>query len=301
MQRAQSVAKASPEFQQELKAQLVAIPGGFFEMGTRKSRFAQDWDAPRRKVKLSPYLIADTSVTNAQFARFVDETGYSTVAETEGWSIVFHLLLRDLEKYPSSPPGLPWWRQVEGACWHAPYGPGSDLSELEDHPVTHICWFDALAYCTWSGLLLPTEAQWERAARGGLEKKKFPWGNQLHPNGKHMMNIWQGNFPDHNTQADGYLATAPVKSYKPNGYGLYNMCGNVWEWVQNYYEDAPPPKGPLFDPKGPADGVRRIQRGGSFLCHDSYCDRYHVHSRTYNDPDSSTSHSGFRVAALLPH
>ena len=296
LETALSVPKAAIETQAALKAELRPIPGGFFDMGTRKSRFTEDHDTPRRKVKLSPYRIGATTVTNAQFARFVEETGYRTVSETEGWSIVFHLFLDDLGTHPKSPPGLPWWRQVEGASWRCPTGPKRNIEAQSDHPAIHLCWFDALAYCTWARLKLPTEAQWERAARGGLDKKKFPWGNSLHPDGKNMMNIWQDDFSKQNTQEDCYLATAPAQSYTPNGYGLYNMTGNVWEWVQDYYNDAPPPKAPLFDPKGPDMGLSRIQRGGSFLCHDSYCDRYHVHSRTHNDPDSATSHSGFRVA-----
>lgn len=161
----------------------------------------------------------------------------------------------------------------------------------------HVCWYDALTYCRWSGTRLPAEVEWERAARGGLACQRFPWGNALMPGGRHAMNIWQGRFPDHNTAEDGYTGTAPVDAFAPNGFGLYNMTGNVWEWV--------------IDRFGPRDGVqplpdasavqadvggRRVQRGGSYLCHDSYCDRYHVHSRTSNDADSTTGNCGFRVA-----
>ena len=186
---------------------------------------------------------------------------------------------------------------MDGACWSAPEGPGSDVADRQDHPVVHICWYDALAYCTWAGLSLPTEAQWEYAARGGLAHRKFPWGNDLLPGGKHGMNIWQGRFPDENTADDGFIGTAPVTAFAPNGFGLYNTCGNVWEWTADRY--APHPVSgpfPLRDPVGPADVHARIQRGGSYLCHDSYCDRYHVHSRTRNDPDSATGNAGFRVA-----
>ena len=297
MERALGVARAPADVQARLWEALTEIPGGIFDMGTRKSRFPDDLDSPRRKVKLSPFRMSPVAVTNAEYAVFVQDTGYRTVAEQEGWSFVFHLLLEDAAKCTDHPPGLPWWRQVHGACWSAPEGPGSDVSDRPDHPVTHIAWYDALAYVTWAGLRLPREAEWERAARGGLAHKKFPWGNQLTPGGSFAMNTWQGAFPATNTAEDGFGGTAPVRSYAPNGYGMYNMTGNVWEWVSDRYGPRPAPgRLPEVDPTGPEDGVARIQRGGSFLCHISYCDRYHVHSRTRNDPDSSTSNAGFRVA-----
>ena len=292
-----SVRPAGAADRANLASALVEIAGGFFDMGTRRSRFAEDFDAPRRKVKLQPFRISATACSNAEYARFAAATGYRTVAEREGWSSVFHLALPDPARFPRSPPGLPWWRRVEGACWSAPEGPGSDISARQDHPVVHVSWFDALAYCTWAGLELPTEAQWECAARGGLAHRKFPWGDALQPGGSHAMNIWQGRFPDLNLAADGFALTAPVTAFAPNRFGLYNTCGNVWEWVWDRYAPAPPPGPyPQRDPKGPESGLARIQRGGSYLCHDSYCDRYHVHSRTRNDPDSSTGHAGFRVA-----
>ncbi|PVH28476.1 formylglycine-generating enzyme family protein [Pararhodobacter oceanensis] len=293
------VTPATPEVQAELRDALVEIPGGFFDMGTRRSTYPDDGDSPRRKVHLRPYLIAPTSVTNAEFARFTTATGYRTVAEAEGWSFVFHLLLADPEAHPTSPPGLNWWRQVHGASWQHPEGPGSSITTRMDHPAVHISWFDAQAYCRWAGLILPSEAQWERAARGGLAHKKYPWGDTLLPQGQHAMNIFQGSFPQQNTAEDGYIGTAPVRAYQPNAYGLYNMTGNVWEWVSDRFGPHPAPiKGkPDREPQGAATGHARVQRGGSYLCHDSYCDRYHVHSRTRNDPESSTGNIGFRVAA----
>jgi len=285
----------------ELRARLVKIPGGFFEMGARRSTYPGDGDSPRRKTHLQPYLISPTSVTNADYARFVEATGYQTVAEFEGWTFVFHLLLDDLSNFPTSPPGLAWWRQVHGGAWHSPEGPGSSIKGREDHPAVHISWFDAMAYCKWAGLSLPTEAQWERAARGGLSNRKFPWGDALMPDGEHAMNTFQGEFPRSNTGDDGYIGTAPVTAYKPNGFGLYTMTGNVWEWVSDRFGPRPDPVPgkPARDPQGAVTGHERVQRGGSYLCHVSYCDRYHVHSRTKNDPESSTGNMGFRVAGAL--
>ncbi|RYH02833.1 formylglycine-generating enzyme family protein [Salipiger sp. IMCC34102] len=298
MAAARGVDPAPVEVRAELLAQLRDIPGGFFDMGARQSSFPGDHCAPRRKVQVSPFRIAPCAVTNTEFARFVAATGYRTVAEVEGWSYVFHLLLDQPDAWPVSPPGLPWWRMVEGAYWAAPEGQGSDWRDRAAHPAVHIAWYDALAYCTWAGLRLPHEAEWERAARGGHARRKFPWGNALNPGGAFAMNTWQGRFPDQNTAEDGYVSTAPVTAFAPNDYGLFNMTGNVWEWVGDRFGPRPAPgKRPERDPRGPAEGHARIQRGGSYLCHESYCDRYHVHSRTRNDPDSSTGNCGFRVSA----
>ena len=296
LRRAAGVPLASETVRARLRDRLVPIKGGFFDMGARKSTYPADFDAPRRRVKLSGFAISPTAISNADFALFVDQTGYRTVAEVEGWSYVFHLLLADPERWPQRPRNVPWWHRVNGAYWAAPEGPGTDVAAREDHPAVHISWFDAVAYCTWSGLSLPTEAQWEFAARGGLARRKFPWGDALLPGGKPAMNTWQGRFPHENTAEDGYIGTAPVTAFRPNGFGLYNMCGNVWEWVQDrFLPRAPTGTGPFVDPTGPSEGGQRVQRGGSYLCHDSYCDRYHVHSRSPNDPSSSTGNLGFRV------
>lgn len=299
MRHAKAVPCASAERMAELRARLVPIPGGIFDMGARRSTFPADLDSPRRKVKLSPFLMSPHAVTNADYADFVAATGYRSVAEQEGWSFVFHLLLTDPEVWPVSPPGLPWWRRVEGACWSAPEGPGSSVDGREDHPAVHIAWYDAFAYCKWSGLNLPTEAQWERAARGGLARRKFPWGDEMKPDGSFAMNTFQGDFPSHNSAEDGWTGTAPVDAFRPNGYGMLNMTGNVWEWVSDRFGPLPAAdRLPATDPTGVEEGYSRVQRGGSYLCHVSYCDRYHVHSRTRNDPDSSTGNCGFRVAAM---
>lgn len=296
LSRALEVGQAEPETLEKLRRALVRVPKGIFEMGARHSRVAADLDSPRRKVAVSEFLMAPTAVSNKEFSAFIAATGYETVAEAEGWSFVFHLLLPDRGIGRDSPPGLPWWRQVPGASWCQPEGIGSDLFGRESHPVVHISWFDALAYVTWAGLRLPYEAEWERAARGGLARRKFPWGNTILRGRNFAMNTFQGIFPNSDTGEDGWAGTAPVDAYAPNGYGMYNMTGNVWEWVADYFGPLPEMRiPPVRDPRGPETGYQRVQRGGSFLCHESYCDRYQVHSRTSNDPDSSTSNSGFRV------
>lgn len=294
---ARAVTPATEATRAEARARLCDIPGGSFEMGAPRSRYPADLDSPRREVFVSPFRISATTVTNAEFAAFIGETGYRTVAEELGWSFVFHLQLEDPAQFPETPPGLRWWRLVEDACWARPEGPGSGIAERLDHPVVHVAWYDALAYCTWAGLVLPREAEWEKAARGGLQAMKFPWGDTFRPNGAHAMNTFQGRFPDKNTAEDGHVGTAPATAYAPNGYGLFNMTGNVWEWTADRFGPLPSrDTHPPTDPHGAAEGYARVQRGGSFLCHESYCDRYHVHSRAPNDPDSSASNLGFRVA-----
>lgn len=294
---ARGVPVAPPDTRAAILGGLRGIPGGFFDMGARRSTFPADLDSPRRRVFVDPFRLSPCAVTNADYARFVADTGYRTVAEAEGWSHVFHLFLERPEDWPAAAPGLRWWRRVGGASWAAPEGPGSAVAGREDHPVTHISWFDALAYCRWAGARLPSEAEWECAARGGLARMKFPWGNAFAPGGQPAMNTWQGRFPDENTAEDGYVGTAPVRAYRPNGFGLFNMTGNVWEWVQDWFGPRPEGRDVPRNPAGPESGVAKVQRGGSFLCHDSYCDRYHVHSRTRNDPFASTSNCGFRIAA----
>ena len=279
---------------------LIAIPGGAFQMGTADAEgFPADGEGPVRSVTLRPFRLARHAVTNDQFAAFVAATGYQTGAEREGWSFVFNLLVPPARRGAARgvAGGAPWWLGLPGACWHAPEGPGSTLKGRGDHPVVHVSWDDAIAYCAWAGVRLPTEAEWECAARGGLHGARYPWGDELTPGGKHHCNIWQGRFPARNTRADGYVGTAPVGAYPPNGYGLHNMAGNVWEWCADWFSATHHRHAALIDPTGPLAGTARVLRGGSYLCHRSYCNRYRVAARSSNTPDSSSGNTGFRVAA----
>ena len=273
------------------------VIGGTFLMGSNDGRFPEDGEGPVRPVTVSPFEIACHTVSNLQFGDFVRDTGYTTDAERHGWSFVFEGLLSDefKRRAGSRVVETPWWIVVPHAYWAQPEGPPTTILDRLDHPVIHISWNDATAYCAWSKTRLPTEAEWEIAARGGLEEAIYPWGNELTPGGEHRCNIWQGNFPDRNTAADGYAGTAPVHAFPPNGYGLHNVAGNVWEWCQDYfsprYHHAISAENPLYAEPGP----NRSLRGGSFLCHESYCNRYRVAARSSNTPDASASNIGFRV------
>jgi formylglycine-generating enzyme required for sulfatase activity len=282
-------------------ADLVLLEGGPFLMGSQDADiWIDDGEGPVREVSLRPFYFSAQAVSNAQFAAFAEATGYVTDAEKFGWSYVFHLhvpeALRQKLQRGSQVRGLDWWVGLEGAAWKRPFGPGSDTARLLDHPAVHISWNDAAAYAAWAGLRLPTEAEWEYAARGGLVQNRFPWGNELEPGGKHLCNIWQGEFPRRDSGADGYRGTCPVKAFPPNGYGLYNMSGNVWEWCHDWFHPHYAFLGHHDNPRGPAIGERKVTKGGSFLCHESYCNRYRVSARTGNTPDTSTGNTGFRCA-----
>ena len=282
------------------KSGMAELPGGKFLMGSDDPEgFAEDGEGPTREIELAPFAIDCATITNERFADFVQATGYRTEAETFGWSFVFYKLLpaEILATRPQLVAEAPWWCAIPGARWNHPEGPRSDLAGRMDHPVVHVSWNDAAAYCRWAGKRLPTEAEWEYAARGGLVQKRFPWGDELQPGGEHRCNIWQGRFPDVNTLEDGYLGTAPARAFKPNGYGLYNMAGNVWEWCADWFSADFHQTGTRANPVGPSQGIERVLRGGSFLCHHSYCNRYRVAARHKNTPDSSASNIGFRCVA----
>ncbi len=300
------------------------IPGGEFTMGSDDS-FARADEKPPHRVRVDGFWMDETEVTNAQFRKFVDATGYTTTAERKP-------LWEDLQK--QLPPGTPkppdellvagslvftptptpvpldnharWWRWQPGADWRHPEGPESSIDGKLDHPVVHVSWEDAAAYARWAGKRLPTEAEWEFAARGGLDRKPYVWGDQRPSDASARANIWQGSFPNSDLAADGFAGTAPVKSFAPNGYGLYDMAGNVWEWVADWYRPDTysrraaatavlNPAGPLdsFDPQEPYTSKRAI-RGGSYLCNDSYCAGYRPSARMKTDPLTGLSHTGFR-------
>ncbi|HWC84520.1 MAG TPA: formylglycine-generating enzyme family protein [Pseudonocardiaceae bacterium] len=267
---------------------LIPLPGGTFLMGAEDpDGFPADGEGPVREQTVAPFAIDAYCVTNAAFGEFVAATGYRTEAEQIGWAYVFAKFLPgELRKKSPRPPQTPWWCAVRGAYWAAPEGPGSEVADRAGHPAVQLSWRDAQAYCRWTGTRLPTEVEWEYAARGGLVRARFPWGDELTPDDEHRCNIWQGTFPVRNTEEDGYLGTAPVDAFAPNGFGLYNVSGNVWEWCADAWAPGAEPD--------------RVMRGGSYLCHHSYCNRYRVAARTNNAPDSASGNLGFRCAADLP-
>ncbi|MCP3424044.1 formylglycine-generating enzyme family protein [Nocardioides pinisoli] len=286
----------------------VRIPAGTFWMGdSHGDGDPADGERPVHAVRLSSYLIDTKAVTNRQFAAFVKATGHVTEAERDGVSAVFHLAVQaapaDVLRRVA---GVPWWLAVRGADWRHPAGPRSDIGDLQNHPVVHVSWRDARAYCRWAGKRLPTEAEWEHAARGGLDRARYPWGDELTRGGHWRCNIWQGDFPRRNTLEDGYLTTAPVTAFQPNGHGLHNTVGNVWEWCHDAFRpgeyadragEAAVVDPVAAEPSSVDDGlVPRVMRGGSYLCHDSYCNRYRVAARSSNTAESSSGNIGFRCA-----
>lgn len=262
------------------------VPTATFLMGNASpDAIATDFESPVRSVHVESFRIAPTTVTNAAFATFIRATHYITEAERAGSSFAFYLQLPEALRQAATHAvaETPWWIPVDHACWQRPEGPGSHIHDRPDRPVVHVSWNDAIAYCAWSNTRLPTEAEWECAARGGLEGKRFAWGDDLYDeHGIPRCNVFRGAFP--NAPDPGWhVGPVDARSDAPNGFGLYNVCGNVWEWCADARE-----------------GGRRALRGGSFLCHDSYCNRYRVAARSGNTPESSTSNIGFRVVSLDP-
>lgn len=330
--------KLLPRFDEHINVApegMVWIPGGTFTMGGQMEEFMNDWpisaqsrydERPLITIQLDGFWMSETPITNAEFKAFVDATGYITTAEKAP-------LMEDIMKSlpPESPPPpkellvpaslvfaepkakvslrdpYAWWRWERNANWRNPEGLQSSIKNRMDHPVVHVSYYDAIAYAEWKGMALPTEAQWEYAARGNKDQKAFIWGDEPLSENSKMINIWQGDFPNQNLKTDGYSTTSPVNHYKPNNFGLYDMAGNVWEWVADWYHDRAyaiqkekasnlNPTGPStsFDPNEPYI-KKRVIRGGSFLCNDSYCSGYRPAARMKNSPDTSTNHTGFRL------
>ncbi len=274
---------------------MVALPGGEFLMGTdHPHAFPADGEGPVRRVTLDPFWIDRAPVVNAEFARFIAASEYRTEAERFGWSFVFQSDLPEHLRSAAAVPGVEWWKRIDGACWSHPEGPQSNLRERGNYPVVHVSWNDAAAYAVWAGKRLPTEAEWEYAARGGLEQKLYPWGDNLTPSGEHRCNIWQGSFPHENTAEDGFPSTCPVDIFPANAFGLFSMTGNTWEWCADWFSPDYHVDATRLNPVGPPTGNARLLKGGSYLCHASYCNRYRVAARSSNTPDSGTTNMSFR-------
>jgi formylglycine-generating enzyme len=266
-------------------ADMQLLRGAEFLMGTDfTGGFPVDGEGPVRKVRLNSFYIDIYPVRNMEFALFVDATRYVTESEQFGWSFVFEGDLPETaDRELQAVSGAEWWKRIEGADWQHPEG-----------PVVQVSWNDATAYAKWAGKRLPTEAEWEYAARGGLELKLYPWGDDLTPDGKHLCNIWQGQFPLENTLDDGYASVCPVDAFPPNGFGLYSMTGNTWEWCHDWFDARFHELATRDNPVGPPNGAGRVVKGGSYLCHQSYCNRYRVAARSSNTPDSATTNMSFR-------
>ncbi len=269
-------------------------------MGNHTRRgYAADGEWPVHDVELRAFGIGAHAVTNIEFAAFVAATGHRSTAERLGSSFVFcGMPVDDLP--PDRVVATPWWREVVGADWSHPEGTSSGIDDRSDHPVVHVSWHDAVAFCRWASGRLPTEAEWEYAARGGQLAAQLPWGDADMPADRRMMNVFEGEFPISSRRDDGLVGTRSVGSYEPNGFGLYDVVGNVWEWCADWFDPNAYRLGPRVDPTGPASGSRRVVRGGSFLCHESSCWRHRVDARSSNTPVTSAANIGFRVAVDGP-
>ena len=271
----------------------IDVPGGRQIVGTDNPMIKSDGEGPAREVRVAPFRMSAIAVTNAWFSDFIAETGYVTDAERYGWSLVFWSFA-DPAKSFQRVAEVPWWCKVEGADWSHPFGPNSDIARLSDHPVAHISWNDAVAFAKWMGGRLPTEAEWERAATAG-DSRTYPWG-ELEPTDSELpCNIWQGKFPEINECADGYSGSAPVRSFKPNPWGFFNMSGNVWEWCSDPFQVKSNAKFAKQRNERARANKEKLAKGGSYLCHKSYCYRYRIAARTAATSDSSAGHMGMRV------
>ncbi|XP_034389234.1 formylglycine-generating enzyme [Cyclopterus lumpus] len=290
-----------PEARREEKntqSPMVLISGGQFLMGTDDPGIPADGEGPQRLVHVDAFYMDIQEVTNQQFQSFVNATGYVTEAEKFGDSFVFEGILSESVKnqITQAVAAAPWWLPVKGANWRHPDGPDSNITYVLDHPVLHVSWADAVAYCSWANRRLPTEAEWEYACRGGLKDKLYPWGNKLNPKGQHYANLWQGDFPNHNSAEDRYIKTSPVKSFPANAFGLYDMAGNAWEWTSDWWT-VHHTIDQQHNPTGPPSGTDKVKKGGSYMCHKSYCYRYRCAARSQNTPDSASSNLGFRCVS----
>ncbi len=261
---------------------MIRLPGGTFQMGSQNPRHPDR--QPVHEVRVGAFWVDVREVTNRKFARFVAETGYQTTAEQAGKSRVF-------ERRSGS------WKVVAGADWHHPTGPESSIAGREEFPVVQVSWYDAVSYCRWAGKRLPTEAEWEYAARGGLHDARYPWGRVETPDGRLQANYWQGWFPDQDTGADGFRNVAPVGSFTANRFGLYDLAGNVWEWCADWYDEDAYGLAAKVNPQGPETGRNKVRRGGSWLCAENYSDGIQVSARDDASPSTSTNHTGFRCVS----
>jgi len=291
---AQTAVAVAPRQGPSPHGDVVDIPGGTALLGTNSPHFPTDGEGPLKRRKVKAFRMDATTVTNARFEAFVADTGYVTEAERIGDSFVFMHFLPDDAPPSQAVADAPWWRVIRGAHWRCIHGPGAQDAWRPDHPAVHMTWNDARAFADWAGGRLPTEVEWEHAARGGLGDVPFPWGETAPNDVDHFpCNIWQGSFPHRDLGLDGYIGTAPARSYAPNGYGLYNMVGNVWEWTSQPFKVRSLRKS-ARTAHGGKTGFK-LNKGGSFLCHVSYCFRYRIAARSGSSPDSSTSHQGFRL------
>lgn len=294
---APSDAASTPAFASGAKTlDIVRLPGGVFRMGSDARILPADGEGPARRMRVDPFGMQRCATTNRDFVAFVASTDYRTDAERFGWSFVFANFLSKNHPAMEGAAGALWWRKIEGAQWRNPEGPDSTIDDRQDHPVTHVSWNDAAAYAAWAGGRLPAEAEWEYAAQGGRDGATFPWGEAEPSDDANLFcNIWQGRFPDRDSGADGFSGTAPVDSFAPNGFGLFNMVGNVWEWCADRHRIKSLKRDAKARNQSSVISESRVMKGGSYLCHRSYCYRYRIAARIGNPPDTSTGHLGFRI------